>query len=193
MMTVAQEEKFDFGEKVEGIDIPVVNERAVRASAGILFLLGFSAVGSAYFTGDFQPVRGFAIFFLIDMGLRIGVNYRFAPSMALGALIVRRQRPEWVGAAQKRLAWSLGFGMAFAACLGMGFLGLQNEYMLLLCGFCLSLMFLETAFGICVGCELYRVFAREKPQLCPGDVCDYTPPTRRSLFTSAVKIEPHTH
>jgi len=192
-MAVTQEETFDFGEKVEGIDIPVVNERAVRASAGILFLLGFSAVGSAYITGDFDPVRAFAVFFLIDMGLRIGVNYRFAPSMALGALIVRRQRPEWVGAAQKRLAWSLGFGMAFIACLGMGFLGLQNEYVLLFCGFCLSLMFLETAFGICVGCELYRVFAKEKPQLCPGDVCDYTPPTRRSLFNSAVKIEPHSH
>jgi hypothetical protein len=192
-MAATPEESFDFGEKVDGIDIPVVNERAVRASAGILFLLGFSAVSSAYFTGDFSSVRAFAVFFLIDMGLRIGVNYRFAPSIAVGALIVRRQRPEWVGAAQKRLAWSLGFGMAFIACLGMGFLGLQNDYMLLFCGFCLSLMFLETAFGICVGCELYRVFAREKPQLCPGDVCDYTPPTRRSLFNSAVKIEPHTH
>jgi hypothetical protein len=184
-----QEQGFEFGEKVDGIDIPVFNERAVRASAGILFLLGFSAVSYAFFTGDFQPVRGFAILFLIDMGIRIGLNHRFAPSMALGALIVRRQRPEWVGAAQKRLAWSLGFGMAFVACMGMGFLGLQNEYMLLFCGFCLSLMFLETAFGICVGCELYRVFSKEKPQLCPGDVCDYTPPTRKSLFST----ETHTH
>jgi len=26
-----------------GIDVPVVNERAVRASAGLLFLTGFSA------------------------------------------------------------------------------------------------------------------------------------------------------
>lgn len=100
-MAATQTEKYDFGEKVEGIDIPVFNERAVRASAGILFLLGFMAVTSAFFTGDFGPVRGFAILFLIDMGIRIGLNHRFAPSMALGALIVRRQRPEWVGAAQK--------------------------------------------------------------------------------------------
>lgn len=190
-MARTPEDTVAFGEKVEGIDIPVFNERAVRASAGILFLLGFIAVSYAFFTDDFQPVRGFAILFLIDMGMRISLNHRFAPSMALGALIVRRQRPEWVGAAQKRLAWSLGFGMAFVACLGMGFLGLQNEYMLLLCGFCLSIMFLETAFGICVGCELYRVFSKEKPQLCPGDVCDYTPPTRSSLFSSETR--PHTH
>ena len=188
-MPSANDTTYDFGEKVEGIDIPVFNERAARASAGILFLLGFMAVTSAFFTGDFGPVRGFAILFLIDMGIRIGLNHRFAPSMALGALILRRQRPEWVGAAQKRLAWSLGFGMAFVACMGMGFLGLQNEYMLLFCGFCLSLMFLETAFGICVGCELYRVFSKEKPQLCPGDVCNYTPPKRRTLFRS----DAHSH
>lgn len=188
-MAGSRHDSDEFGERVEGIDIPVVNERAVRASAGILFLLGFSAVTYAFFTGDFQPVRGFAVLFLIDMGIRIGFNHRFAPTYALGSLIVRRQRPEWVGAAQKRLAWSLGFGMAFVACLGMGFLGLQNEYMLLFCSFCLSLMFLETAFGICVGCELYRVFAQDKPQLCPGDVCDYIPPSRRSLFSS----EPHQH
>lgn len=175
----------DFGEKVEGIDIPVFNERAVRASAGLLFLLGFSAVSYAFFTGDFQPVRGFGAFFLIDMGIRIGFNHRFAPTMALGALIVRRQRPEWVGAAQKKLAWSLGFGMAFVACMGMGFLGIQNEYMSLFCSFCLALMFLETAFGICVGCELHRVFSKTPPQLCPGDVCEYTPPTRRSLFSQS--------
>lgn len=192
-MTQPNEDSVDFGEKVDGIDIPVFNERAVRASAGILFLLGFSAVSYAFFTDDFQPVRGFAVLFLLDMGLRIGINHRFAPSMALGALIVRRQRPEWVGASQKRLAWSLGFGMAFVACLGMGFLGLHNDYMLAFCALCLSLMFLETAFGICVGCELYRVFTKEKPQLCPGDVCDYTPPTRRSLFSQEAKSHEHTH
>lgn len=175
----------DFGEKVQGIDFPVFNERAVRAAAGILFLLGFSAVGSAVFTGDLQPVRGFALFFLGDMGIRLGLNHRFAPTMALGALIVRRQRPEWVGGAQKKLAWSLGFGMAFVACLGMGFLGIQDQYVLLLCGFCLAVMFLETAFGICVGCELYRVVSKTPPQLCPGDVCDYTPPSRRSLFSQS--------
>jgi hypothetical protein len=191
-MTTPTTDAPDFGERVEGIDIPVFNERAVRAAAGILFLLGFTAVSAAFYTGDFHAVRAFAVFFLIDMGIRVGVNHRFAPTMALGALIVRRQRPEWVGAAQKRLAWGLGFGMAFIACMGMGFLGLQNEYMLLFCGFCLVLMFLETAFGICVGCELYRVFAKTPPQLCPGDVCSYVPPTRRSLF-SAQTLHQHSH
>ena len=183
-MTSAATDTVEFGETVDGIEIPVFNERAVRAAAGILFLLGFHAVSYAYYTGDIQPVRVFAIFFLIDMGIRIGVNHRFAPTMALGALIVRSQRPEWVGAAQKRLAWSLGFGMALIACLGMGFLGVPDVYTLLVCGVCVVLMFLETAFGICVGCKLYRVFALTPPELCPGDVCSYQAPTRRSPFRS---------
>lgn len=174
---------YEFGEKVEGIDMPVFNERAVRASAGILFLLGFSAASYAFFTNDFQPLQGFAILFLLDMGIRLTLNHRFAPTMALGALIVRRQRPEWVGAPQKRMAWALGFTMAIVACLGFGFLDIPAAIMLAVCGVCLAFMFLETAFGICIGCELYRAFARTKPELCPGDVCEYTPPTRRSLFS----------
>jgi hypothetical protein len=43
-MAETRTEPYDFGEKVDGIDFPVFNERAVRASAGILFLVGFSAV-----------------------------------------------------------------------------------------------------------------------------------------------------
>jgi len=38
-----------FGERVEGIDIPVFNERAVRASAGLLFLVGFIGWMTAFY------------------------------------------------------------------------------------------------------------------------------------------------
>ena len=33
-----------FGEDVEGYEIPVLNEREVRATAGILFLFAFLAI-----------------------------------------------------------------------------------------------------------------------------------------------------
>jgi len=189
-MSTPRTEKPDFGQWVEGFDVPVVNERSVRAAAGLLFLVGFLAVTYAFYTGDFQPVRGFGFLFLIDMGIRIGFDYRFAPSMILGALAVRRQRPEWVEARPKRVAWLIGFGLAFTACMGMGFLGIQNVSMLALCSLCLAVMFLEAAFGICVGCEIYRRFAKTPPTLCAGDVCTYQAPTRRSLFT---RSEPHGH
>ena len=167
-----------FGEKVDGIDIPVFNERAVRASAGLLFLVGIVGWMLAFTTGNFQPLRAFGALFLIEMVMRLAVGHRFAPSMALGSLLVRWQRPEWVGASQKRFAWWLGFGIAAIGCTGFGWLGLPGWLMLSLCGLCLSLLFLEAAMGICVGCELQRLFAKEPPQLCPGDRCSYTPGDR---------------
>lgn len=167
-----------FGEHVDGIDVLVFNERAVRAAAGILFLIGFTAFMTAALTNDFQPLRAFAMFFMIDMTLRLFGSARLAPSLVLGALIVRRQRPEWVGAEQKKLAWGLGLGMAFVSCVVTGFFGIEGAVILGLCGVCLGLLFLESSFGICAGCELHRAFAKQKPQLCPGDTCNYTPPQR---------------
>ena len=171
-------EKPEFGELVDGIDIPVLNERTVRAAAGLLFLAGIVTFMIAVLTSSFAPLQAFAFVFTVDMMLRLFVSARFTPSMFLGGLMVRRQRPEWVGADQKKLAWMLGLGMAFTSCLLMGFFGLDESLTLLLCGLCLGFLFLETAFGICVGCTLYRIFAKEKPQLCPGDTCTYVPPTR---------------
>jgi hypothetical protein len=91
--------------------------------------------------------------------------------MALGALIVRRQRPEWVGAEQKRFAWWLGAGLASVSCVAMGFLGAPLGVTLALCSVCLAILFLEAAFGICVGCALQARFGRTAPRYCPGDSC----------------------
>ena len=180
-MTTATQDTPDapaFGERVEGIDIPVFNERAVRASAGLLFLVGFIGWMTAFYTGNFQYLRAFGALFLIEMMVRLTLSHRFAPAMALGSLLVRWQRPEWVGAPQKRFAWWLGFGIATVGCLGFGWLGFPGVWMLALCGLCLGLLFLEAAMGICVGCELQRLFAKEPPQLCPGDRCSYRPEDR---------------
>lgn len=174
-----------FGELVDGIDIPVFNERAIRAAAGLLFLFGIIAFMIAALTGFFQPLRAFGFLFMVDMMLRLFVSARYAPSLLLGSLVVRRQRPEWVSAEPKKLAWGLGLGMAFVSCLAMGLLGLDPLITLALCSVCLTLLFLETAFGICLGCELSRVFSRTKPTLCPGDTCNYTPPPRGRNATLA--------
>lgn len=84
----------DFSERVEGIDIPVFNERAVRASAGLLFLAGIVAFMTAALTDNYDPLRAFVFLFMVDMMLRLFVSARNTPSMFLGVLIMRRQRPE---------------------------------------------------------------------------------------------------
>lgn len=156
---------------VAGYDIPVINERAVRAAAGILFLFGAIAFGGAIVTESQAPLQPFGMFFLIDMLLRVGVGARWSPSFIVGQFIVRKQQPEWVGYPQKVFAWWLGFGLAFISCTTMGFLGAPLAVTLVLCGVCLSLLFIETAFGICAGCSLQKLLTRTSPQYCAGDAC----------------------
>ncbi|WOQ69604.1 DUF4395 domain-containing protein [Microbacterium limosum] len=166
------------GQWVAGLDVPVVNERAVRASAGILFLGGFSAWLWSVSTGDLQPMRIFGMAFAIEMMLRLFVGTAFTPTLVLGTLITRPQRPEWVESRSKLLAWRLGFGMSLAGCFSLGWLGLPAIIAQVICGMCLLLLYLEAVFGICVGCVLGQRFARRKPQLCAGDTCTYTPPAK---------------
>lgn len=163
---------FQFGEKIPDYEIPVLNERAVRASAGILFFLALICFMNAWLTGNFQPTRVFVVGFLIEFTIRIFVNPRFAPIMILGQWMVRKQQPEWTGAPQKRFAWAIGFVLAVT----MLYLVVLNNVIgpinLIVCSICLILLFFETAFGICIGCKIYNLFNKGKAQLCPGGVCE---------------------
>ena len=50
---------FSFGERVNGYDVPVLNEREVRASAGILFFLAMIAFMNAWLIGNFKLTQNF--------------------------------------------------------------------------------------------------------------------------------------
>lgn len=162
---------FQFGQAHPDYPILVLNERAVRASAGILFFLALICFMNAWLTGNFQPTRVFVVSFLIEFTLRIFVNPRFAPVMILGEWVVRKQQPEWVGAPQKRFAWAIGFVLAAT----MLYLVVLNNVIgpinLIVCALCLTLLFFESAFGICIGCKIYNGFSSDKAQLCPGGAC----------------------
>jgi hypothetical protein len=167
---------FQFGETVDGYPVRVLNERTVRAAAGLLFFPALVSFMNALLTANYQPTRLFVIVFLIDMALRM-LNPRWAPSMIVGGWIVRQQTPEWVGAPQKRFAWGLGLLLGLAMLYLMVFNRTMGPLNMLICGSCLLLMFFETAFGICLGCKLYNLFNKEQAQLCPGGVCEV--PARR--------------
>lgn len=92
--------------------------------------------------------------------------------------MTRTQRPEWVNARSKLLAWGMGLGLSLAGCVSLGWLGLPTIVAQLICGICLLLLYLETAFGFCLGCVVAQRFSRRKPDLCAGDTCTYIPPRR---------------
>lgn len=179
---------FQFGEKLPEYSVPVLNERAVRAGAGIMFFFAIVTFMNAFLLGNFLPTRVFVVAFLVDFTVRIFVNPRFAPSLILGQWAVRGQRPDYVGAPQKRFAWAIGFALALL----MFYLMVLNQVIgpinMIVCSTCMLLLFFEASFGICIGCKVYNAFNREKAQLCPGGVCEMPAAERPGVSALQVVI-----
>ena len=161
-----------FGENVEGYTIPVLNEREIRAAAGIMFLATFISLMLILFMGNFVPIKYVITIFLADFSLRIFINPKFSPILVIGRLIVSNQNPEYVGAAQKKFAWYIGLVLSATMFVLMAILNTYSYITGIVCLVCLILMFFETAFGICLGCKIYKIYNKEKAQYCPGEVCD---------------------
>ena len=163
---------FPFGEDHPDYPVRVVNEREARGAAGIMFLFGLIAFMNAWFKGDFTPTRLTIVAFFIDFFIRVVVHPRYAPTLIMARWMVNRQTAEYVGAPQKRFAWSIGLGLASLMMVLVVFQDVRGPINMITCLVCLTLLFLESAFGICVGCKLFNLFNAEKAQLCPGQVCE---------------------
>jgi hypothetical protein len=161
-----------FGENVEGYNIPVLNEREIRAAAGILFLATFIALMLIVFKNNFLPIKYVITFFLVDFIIRVFVSPRFAPTLIIGRLIVRNQVPEYVGARQKKFAWIIGIALSATMFILMVVVNSYSPVTGIICLVCLVFLFFESAFGICLGCKFYPIFYKGKAQYCPGEVCD---------------------
>ncbi|MBK6346151.1 MAG: DUF4395 domain-containing protein [Bacteroidales bacterium] len=161
-----------FGEDVDGYSIPVLNEREVRAAAGLLFLLMFTSILTVILTGNFLLLKYAIVIFLTDFLVRVFINPRFAPTLILGRLIVFNQTPEYVGAKQKKFAWIIGLALGIIMLVLQVIVNSYSPITGLICLICLIFLFFESAFGICLGCKFYGWFYKEKAQYCPGEVCD---------------------
>jgi hypothetical protein len=161
-----------FGEQVEGYEIPVLNEREIRAAAGILFLFMFISILQAG-EGNFTLIKYAVIGFLTDFVIRVFINPKYAPTLIIGRWIVRNQTPEYVGARQKKFAWRIGVLLALTM---LGLMVIVNSFSPItgiICFICLIFLFFESVFGICLGCKMYPwFFGKENLQYCPGEVCD---------------------
>lgn len=171
-----------FGEYIEGKKYKVLDERRVRASSGIMFLLGMIAFINGFILNKFAIIPYVSGFIMVSFLVAVFINPKFSPSIFIGYLFVRKQSPLPIGAVQKRFAWSLGLALS-ATIFVLSIMLLKDaslfEPVCFLCIACLILLFLETAFGICVGCKLYWLAIRikllpkptEKPN-CMGDACE---------------------
>lgn len=162
---------WEYGEKVPGYEIPVINEREARSAAGILGILGMVVIFVGIGFNHIIVARVYLAFLFLDFTARI-ISPRYAPSLLLGKFIVQNQKPEYVGGLQKRFAWTLGWLISLPMVWWFVIHWDINFYKVLICVLCLVLTFLESAFSICVGCMIYKMFTKKDPMHCPGGTCE---------------------
>jgi len=161
-----------FGEIVEGYNIPVLNEREVRASAGILFMMLMIAIMYAILKQNFLLLKYFIVIFLVDFIIRLFLSPKYAPTLIIGRMFVSRQNPEYVGAAQKKFAWIIGLSLALIMLVLSVIMNTFSPITGIICLICTIFLLFESAFGICLGCLFYKWIKKEKAQYCPGEICD---------------------
>lgn len=173
-----------YGQQVQGLTadgVPVTagvfDERQVRAAAGLTMVLGAVAFCYAYFAKVYLPIRVVTGFFLVDFALRVRFGLAASPVGRTAALLTRGLPPDWVSAAPKRFAWTLGMVMAGAmtAITNARVTGLLP---MSICLLCLTLMWLEAVLGLCLGCQVYRVLVSrgwlgrsDRVEICADGSC----------------------
>lgn len=162
---------FNFGEEAAGYSLPVLNEREIRAAAGILFVATYTSFMLIILAENYIPFKLVIAFFLLDLVIRVFVNPKFSPSLILGRLIVGDQSPEYVGAAPKKFAWIVGIILTGIMFVYFNILNIISPVSAIICLICMVFLFFESAFGICIGCKLYPFIYKKKPQYCPGEIC----------------------
>lgn len=171
---------FQFGTLVEGIPYKVLDEREVRANSGIMLLIGSIASINGFIFQRYAILPYLIGFLAINFALCV-VNPRLSPIFQLGRLLTRKQSPLYIGAVQKRFAWSLGTILSLTIFLLTFPLQMDASLFEPVCGLCmicLLLLYFESTFGICVGCKIYygamKIGLIKKPAVkpnCMGDSC----------------------
>ena len=162
----------------------VVNERDARAGAGIMLIIAIFSFTQALYLKNLTFLYATVIAFTVEFLFRI-IDPHIAPFYFLGSLIVKGLRPEWSGAVQKRFAWTLGLAMAVSMIFISIIFQIRGTLPFSVCAVCLSLLWLETSFGICVGCKMYfglmKLGIIKTPKIipaCPGGVCPIDKPRK---------------
>lgn len=83
---------------VDGEDIvyDVLDERSIRAGAGVMFVLGFGTMMYTFLTKDFSVLMIVLPLIFGEFVIRALISPRFAPLAFLGDLLVKNQKPDYV-------------------------------------------------------------------------------------------------
>ena len=159
----------------------IVNENEARAAAGLTMVAGAVAFSYAYFAKRYVPLQITASLFFVEFTIRIAAGIRYSPFGIVARAITSRRSPEWVSARPKRFAWTLGLAMAFAMTVITN-VGIRGALPRTMCLICLTLMWMESVLGLCLGCKIHNLLVRQgwakkyAIELCADGRCE--PPAR---------------
>lgn len=155
-----------YGRVIDGLTVDgqhiqagVYNEHEVRAAAGISLVAGAVVFAYAFFQHDYLPLRVVATAFFVEFLVRVAFGFTVSPLGVLSRWLVRREAPLWVSAKPKRFAWTLGTVISGATAVITN-AGIHGWLPRTLCLICLTLMWLESSLGICLGCEIHGLLVR---------------------------------
>jgi hypothetical protein len=174
-----------FGQRISGLTADgkemhaaVFNENEVRAAAGLTMVIGAVAFSYAYFAANYVPLQVVTTVFFVEFLTRLTAGIRYSPMGILARATTRRQPPEWVSAKPKRFAWTLGLGMSFAMVLITNS-GVRGTLPRTICLICLTLMWMESVLGVCLGCKIHGLLVRRgwtskdaAFEVCAHGVCE---------------------
>ncbi|MGB0091700.1 MAG: DUF4395 domain-containing protein [Solirubrobacteraceae bacterium] len=156
----------------------VVNENEVRAAAGLTMVIGAVAFAYAYFAKQYVPLQVAASLFFAEFLTRLTAGLRYSPIGIVARAMTLGRAPEWVSARPKRFAWTLGLAMALAMTVITNS-GIRGPLPRTICLICLTLMWMESALGLCLGCKIHgllvrRGWASKDPEyeLCADGSCE---------------------
>lgn len=166
--------------KINGVSAtyPVINEREVRGAAGLMFLIGAITFAVVFFTKNTTLLYVVVPVFWLDFFFKVVFQPHFSFFGYLAGFFVSNQTPEYVGVIQKRFAWSIGLVLSSVMLVAVIFLGVRGFLPFAVCSLCLFFMWIESSFGICVGCKIYSFLIKKgiikNPEVkpaCAGGVC----------------------
>lgn len=156
----------------------VVDEREVRAVAGLMFAIGISSMWLVVIGGFYNLLFIIVPLFFLEFLLKVVLSPNASLFRFMLLPLLKKQKPEYVGAIQKRFAWTIGLLMSGAMLILISF-QTTGIIPLTICGICLFFMWLESSVGVCVGCKIYGFLLKKKliqePEhrpACTGGVCE---------------------
>jgi hypothetical protein len=158
--------RFAFGQRIAGLVVDgkelraaVFNENEVRAAAGLTMVIGAVAFTFAYFRHQYIPLQATSSFFTLEFLTRLTLGIRYSPVGLVSRAMTFDQPPQWVSAKPKRFAWTLGLGIAVAMTVITNS-GIRGWLPRSLCLVCLTLMWMESSLGLCLGCRIHGLLVR---------------------------------